>query len=156
LLLPLSLLYAVRTDTEIYLALELEPGSKYGPYANGTAYHTRVISKSKLIGEVDVEGGGVYFTANGYNTENLKNVFIDQRYSFTVDPADDLYTFTFDNAASTARSSIRFALKERWVNILLLVPSFIGFLALVPTGLALFLTAHRKMESTDENLRGGP
>ena len=110
----------------------------YGPYENGTYHHTRVISKSALIGEVVVEGGGINFTANGYNTGHIKNVFVSQNYSFVINPADDLYTFTFDNVGGI-QSSVRFTLKERWMNILLLIPSFIILLISAPAGIVLIV-----------------
>jgi hypothetical protein len=83
-----SLLIATRTDTVIDTSFVLEPNEKYG-YDNGTSYHTYVVSKSTLLGEVLVENGGVYFTADGYNTQHLKNIFIDQNYSLVIAPADD-------------------------------------------------------------------
>ena len=143
----LSFFSVARTETVIDISFVLEPGRKYGPYENGTYHHTRVISKSTLTGEVAVEGAGVYFTANGYNTEHLRNVFINQNYSFVINPADDLYTFTFDNTVGNTQSSITFTLQERWINILLLIPCLIGLLILVPAGLVLIIVSFRKLSS---------
>jgi len=95
------------------------------------------------MGEMIVEGGGVNFTANGYNTQHLKNVFINQNYSFAINPADDLYTFTFDNEGGI-QSFVRFTLKERWMSILLLMPSFVVLLISAPTGIILIITDFRK------------
>lgn len=142
-LLLLSVLSFNRTDTMIDISFFLEPGEKYGPYENGTYYHTRIFSKSVLIGEVLVESGSINFTVNGYNTHHLRNVLIDQDYSFAIDPADDIYTFTFDNTGSNVQSSIAFTLQERWMNIFLLIPSFIGIL-LVATGVGMELYHRRK------------
>jgi len=140
----LSFLNVTRIDTVIDVSFVLQPGEKYEPYKNGTYHHTRVISKSTLIGEVAVEDGGVNFTANGYNTQHLKNVFVNQNYSFTINPADDLYTFTFDNEGGSIQSSVRFTLKERWMNVLLLIPSFIVLLISFPTGIVLIIMDLRK------------
>jgi len=140
----LSFLSATRIDTVIDISFALKPNEKYGPYRNGTYHHTRVISKSTLMGEVIVEDGGIYFTTNGYNTQHLKNIFINQNFSLIIDPADDLYTFTFENTGSNIQSSIKFTLKEKWTNILLLIPGFIGLLILTPTGLVLSIMRLRK------------
>jgi hypothetical protein len=134
----------IKTETVIDVSFVLEPGGKYGPYENGTYHHTRVISKSTLTGEVVIEGAGVNFTANGYNTQHLRDVFINQNYSFAIDPADDLYTFTFDNSGGNTQSLIKFTLQERWTDILLLIPGFIGLLILVPAGLILIIISLRK------------
>jgi len=93
---------------------------------------------------VVVEGEEINLTVNGFNTQNLKNVFINQNYSFITNPADDLYTFTFDNAGSNIQSSIKFTLKERWTDIYLLVTAFIILLATVPTGIVLIIMGIRK------------
>lgn len=139
-----SSLNATKTDTVIDISFVLEPNGKYGPYEKGTYHHTRVISKSTLIGEVEIKGGGIYFTANGYDTQHLKTVFINQNYSFVIDPADDIYTFTFENIDSNIQSSVKFTLKEKWIKILLLIPGFIGLLILTPMGLFLSIMNLRK------------
>jgi len=139
----LSFVIATKTDTVIDISFVLEPGEKRGPGENGIYHHTKVISKSILIGEVLVQGGGINFTANGFNTQHLKNVLINQNYSFVIDPADDLYWFTFENNGSI-QSSIKFILKEKWINIFLLVPGFTSLLILTAIGLALSLVSIRK------------
>jgi len=131
----------------IDISLVLESTEKYEPYENGTYYHTHVITKSTLMGEVLVEGGGVYFTANGYNTQHLKNIFINQNYSLVVEPADDQYTFTFENPGDNLQSSIKFTLKERWMNIPSLIPAFIILLISAPTGTVLIIAGLRKKPS---------
>ncbi|MFQ6064124.1 MAG: hypothetical protein ACE5L6_01475 [Candidatus Bathyarchaeia archaeon] len=133
-----------RTDTVIDISFVLDPGEKYEPYGNGTYYHTRVISKSTLSGEVVAVSGGINFTANGYNTQHLKNVFINQNHSFIIDPADDLYTFTFDNTGNDIPSSIKFTLKEKWMNLLSLIPAFIILLITAPAGIALIIVGLRQ------------
>ena len=147
----LSLSSVTRADIVIEVSFVLGPGEKYGPDEDGTYYHTRVISKSTLTGEVVVEGGGINFTSNGYNTQHLKNVFVDQNYSFVINPADDLYTFTFDHAEGGLQSSIKFTLEERWMEIPLLILGFVGLLMLVPAGLILIIMSLRK-KATKRNL----
>lgn len=135
----LSFFGATRSDTVIDVSFALEPGKKQETY-----HHTRVLSKSTLTGEVSVKGGGIYFTAYGYNTQHLENVYISHNYSFVISPADDLYTFIFDNADNNIQSSIGFTLKESWVAIPLLIISFISLLILVSIGLILIVMSLRK------------
>jgi len=142
-LLLLSVLSFFRTDTVIEVSFVMEPGEKYGPYDNGTAYHTTVFSKSILIGELVVNGGSFNFTANGYNTPHLKNIFINQNYHFLIDPADDLYTFTFDNSRGINQCSITFTLQEQRMAYMLLISSFIGML-LMAIGISIELRQRRK------------
>jgi hypothetical protein len=139
-----SLVIATRTDTVIDTSFVLEPNEKIGPYdEDGTYYHTHVISKSTLMGEVLVESGNVNFTANGYNTQHLKNIVINQNYSLVMEPADDQYTFTFENTGVDP-STIKFTLKERWMPFLLLIPAFIILLILTPIGTSLIISGLRK------------
>jgi len=142
-LLLLSVLSFFRTDTVIEVSFVMEPGEKYEPYKNGTYHHTYVLTKSILIGELVVKGGSFNFTANGYNTMHLKNVFIDQNYHFLIDPADDIYTFTFDNSRGIDQCSITFTLQEQRMSTLLLIPSFIGML-LMAVGISIELRQRRK------------
>lgn len=135
----LSFFSVTRTDAVIDNSFVLKVGEKRGPYENGTYHHTRIIGKSILMGEVTVEGGGINFTANGYNTQHLKNVRVNQNYSFVVNPAEDQYTFTFDNTEGNMQSSIKFTLEERWTYKPLLIPGFIALLILVSAGLILFI-----------------
>jgi len=139
----LSFVIATKTDTVIDVSFVLEPGEKRGPGENGIYHHTYVLTKSALIGEVLVQGGSINFTAGGFNTQHLENILISQNYSFAIDPADDLYWFTFENIGSI-QSSIRFTLKERWINIFLLVPGFISLLLLTSAGVALCILGIRK------------
>lgn len=139
----LSFPIATKTDTVIDITFILEPGEKRGPSENGIYHHTRVFSRSALMGEVQVQGGIINFTANGYNTQQLENIFISQNYSFVIDPADDLYWFAFENIGSI-QSSVRFTLKEKWMNIILLGPGFISLLFLTSAGVALFILGIRE------------
>jgi len=124
----------------------VSPGAKYGPNDRGTNYHTRIhfiLDKSVLKGEVDVEGEGIYLTVNFYNTEHLDGVYIDGHYGFTIDPADDLYVFTFDNTQGNSDSSVRFRLEEVWTR-----PLAIGSLPFFAAGLIgffLFLAGFAKL-----------
>jgi len=78
----------------------------------------KILSRSVLQGEVVVEGEGIYPTVNGYNTQPPKNLFIKERYSFVIDPAEDLYTFTFDNAQGQIESSVEFRPWKVWTRLL--------------------------------------
>jgi hypothetical protein len=138
-----------KTSTVIDVSFVIEPSKKYEPYEDGTYYHTLVLTKSVLIGEILVEGEGIYFTANGYNTKELENVYINQNFSFIIDPADDLYTFTFDNTKGGAESYVVFSLKERWIDIFQLILGLIGLLMLAPAGLVIFLRSRYRQLSSD-------
>lgn len=107
-------------------------------------HHTRVFTRSTLTGEVSVEGAGINLTAFGYNTQQLTNVYIAQDYSFVINPADDLYMFTFHNTENNSQSSIQFTLEESWLVIPMLILSFIGLLILAPTGLILIILVFLK------------
>jgi len=137
-------LFVTKTDTVVDVSFVLEPGEKLGPGQDGIYHHTRVFSRSALMGEVLVEGGAVNFTANGYNTQHLENVFVNQDYGFVVDPADDLYWFVFENVDGNIGSLIRFTLKERWIDYLLLLPAFITLLILATSGIVLIVMGLRK------------
>jgi len=82
-----------------------------------TYYHTRIWGKSVLKGEVSVEGEGIYLTAIGTNAYEIENIFIDNYYNFTINPADDLYYFTFDNTNGDAESHVDFVLEEEFTTM---------------------------------------
>lgn len=105
----------------------VNPGTKYGPYAPRTSYHTHIFGKSALKGEVIVEGEGIYLTVHGYNTQHLENIYVKEQYGFTVDPANDLYTFVFDNTEGHSESSLRLTLEEIW-TIPIAISSHLGFI----------------------------
>ena len=97
-----------RTYEAINISFILNPGGKYGPYDNGTYYHTMIFGKSVLKGEVAVEGEGMYITARGYNVQEFSDVYVQGQYSFAIAPAHDQYTFTFDNTEGTIKSLVKF------------------------------------------------
>jgi len=124
-------------DTVINVSFIVEPGSRHEPGEEPiTIHHTRVFSKSALRGEVLVEGEGVYLTVVGYNTQGLEDVYVKEHYSFKIDPADDLYAFTFDNTQGATESVIRFVLEEEWTPGAAVV-RFISLYLLLPGGLIL-------------------
>jgi len=129
------------------------PGTTYGPNDAGTSYHTRIIGRSVLKGEVMVEGEGIYLTVNFYNTEHLRNIYVRGRYSFIVDPADDLYVFIFDNTDGRSESLVKFRLEEVWTRPIAIgsPPLFIlGLtgLLLFPVGLAALTITSLKAKVT--------
>ena len=52
----------------INTSFTVEPGTMYGPYDDGTTYHTMIFSISVLRGEVVIEGQGVYLNVRGEHT----------------------------------------------------------------------------------------
>ena len=132
-------LVKTNVDTVIDVSFTVDSGTKYEPYdGSGIYYHTRVLSKSALSGEVFVQGEGIYLTVIGYNTQGLSDVYVETHYGFKIDPADDLYTFNFDNTQGATESIIRFILKEEWTP-LAAVSRAIGLYLLLPAGLILVL-----------------
>jgi len=110
-----------------------------------TNYHTRLLGKSVLKGEISVEGEGIYLTAEGTNAYEIKNIFIDNYYNFTINPADDLYYFIFDNTNGDAESHVDFVLEEEfttslaWQSPIMLILSLVGIFLLLPIGMILML-----------------
>lgn len=131
-----------RVDEVINTSFTLAPSTKYGPYDTGTYYHTRVfIFKSVLRGDILIEGEGVYLTVNGYNTQELRNIYVKGEKSFVIELADDQYTFTFDNSKGSAPSLVKFTLREVWTasfSPLVWVLGLVGLFLLIPSGLATF------------------
>jgi hypothetical protein len=132
--------------TTIYPAIDtsfvVEQGEMYDD--EGTYYHTRILGKSVLNGEISVEGEGIYLTAIGTNAYEIENIFIDNYYNFTVDPADDLYYFTFDNTNGDAESHVDFVLEEEFTSLalqspIMLIRSLVGIFLLLPIGIILIL-----------------
>jgi len=130
--------------TTIYPAIDTSFVVKQGDNEE-TGYHTRIWGKSVLNGEVSVEGEGIYLTAIGTNAYEIENIFIDNYYNFTVDPADDLYYFTFDNTNGDAESHVDFVLEEEFTTRLALqspimwILSLVGIFLLLPIGIILML-----------------
>ena len=137
-LLLICLIPVTSVEEVINTSFTVSPGTKYGPNDPKTSYHTHLFAKSVLRGEVIVEGEGIYLTVNFYNTEHLNNIYVKGQYSFTVDPADDLYVFIFDNTEGHSESSVKFRLEEIWTRPLAIgsPPGFIAGLI----GFFLFLT----------------
>lgn len=129
----------VTTSEEVINAtFALSPGTRYAPPNAGTNYHTRIFGRSVLKGEGTVEGNGIYLTVYGYNTKNLEKSYLGGRYTFVIDPADDLYTFIFDNTEGRGESSVQFTLEETWIRPLAISSPYTLVVSLL--GLSLFLT----------------
>lgn len=119
------LIPVINTEIVIDKSLTISPGVQENPYTSGTVHHTRVLCKSTLIGNVTVKGENIYLTANGYNTQHLKHIYIEDQYRFEINPADDLYIFVFDNTEGQNESLIEFHLLEKWISLMLFVsPAF--------------------------------
>lgn len=139
--------------TTIYPAIDtsfvIEQGETYGSDNEGTYYHTRILGKSVLNGEVSVEGEGIYLTAIGTNAYEIENIFIDNYYNFTINPADDLYYFTFDNTNGDAESHVDFVLEEEfttslaWQSPTNLILFLAGVFLLLPVGVVLLVISYR-------------
>ena len=132
-----------RTYEAINISFILNPGGKYGPYDNGTYYHTMIFGKSVLKGEVAVEGAGIYITARGYNVQDFSDVYVQGQHSFTIAPAHDQYTFTFDNTEGTIKSLVKFTLREVWTASFSPFGKLLGFLLASFGSLVLTLTYFR-------------
>jgi len=152
----ISAIPITRVDEVIKTSFTLSSGSRYGPYDTGTYYHTRVfIFKSVLKGEVLVEGEGIYLTVNGYNTQSLRNIYVEGQESIVIDPANDLYTFTFDNTKGDTESLVRFTLKEVWTGPMctgsppLFIAGLTGLFLLLPSGLATFAITYLRTRQRD-------
>jgi len=151
-LLSMTLIPVTSTEEVINFSFTVSAGDKYGPYDNGTTCHTRVLGKSVLQGEITVVGEGIYLTASGYNAYQIKDLYITDTYSFVIDPADDLYTFTFNNTGGRNESSVHFKLKEIWTRSMMFgaPPLFIAWLAgflILPIGIAIITAASSKSRS---------
>jgi hypothetical protein len=143
---PVTTIEAV-IDTSFAVA----PGTEYGPPNTGTSYHARVhfkgvLGKSVLRGEVLTEGEGIHLTVRGYNAEHLADTYAERKHSFLVDPADDLYTFTFRNDGRD-ESVVRFMLEEIWTRPIaigsppLFVAGSVAF-SLLATGLVILIVMY--------------
>ena len=141
-----------RIDEVIDTSFALTPGTNYGPYDAGTVYHTRVfVFKSVLRGEITVEGEGVYLTMNGWNVKNLQNTYVKGEKSFMIEPANEQYTFTFDNTHGSIPSLVRFRLTEVWTasfSPLMFVLGIVGLFLSVPSGIATLAMYFRSKDSS--------
>jgi len=138
----------------INTSFRVPPGTRYGPPDAGTiGYHTRIFGKSVLKVEVLIEGGGIYLIASGYNAQHLTGLYGEGLYSLTIDPADDLYTFTFDNTNGSTESLVKFTLKEVWTRPMafgsppLFILGLTGLL-LFPVGLVTLAITSLKAKTT--------
>lgn len=106
------------TDEEVVLdsSFFVDSGASYGPYDEGTVYHPRTLGSSVMQGEVSVDGGGIFLTVNGHYTEELKNVYVTQYYTFTVKNAHEQYTFVFNNTSGSKQVSIHLTVAEVWTR----------------------------------------
>ena len=131
-----------RVDEVINTSFSVAPGTKYGPYDAGTVYHTRVlIFKSILKGDMTVEGQGLYLNVNGCNAQHLQGVYVKEGMSFVIEPANDQYTFTFDNTEGSAPSLVKFTIREVWIwsfSLLVWILGLIGLFILIPSGFSIF------------------
>jgi len=140
-------LIPVTTSEEVINAtFTLSPSTRYAPPNAGTNYHTRIFGRSVLRGEGTVEGNGIYLTVYGYNTKNLEKSYLGGRYTFAIDPADDLYTFIFDNTEGRGESSVQFTLEETWTRPLAISSPHSLVASLI--GLSLFLTGSMTLALT--------
>ena len=133
-----------RTDEVINTSFTISPGDSFGPYDEGTVYHTRVLVRSILKIEIVTRGGGIYMTAGGQNVQDLKDLFIEGRRSFRIEHANDQYTFTFDNK-EMSDSTVEFALTEVWtgsLSPLIWVLGQAGLLLMVPIGSVIIVYNH--------------
>jgi len=146
----ICLIPVTSVDEVINTSFIVSPGTKYGPNDAGTSYHTRIMGRSVLKGEVNVTGEGIYLTVNFYNTGHLKNIYVKGRYSFAIDPADDLYVFIFDNTEGHNESSVKFTLEEIWTRPIaigsppLFIIGIMGFLLFIAGLVTLVMTKLRR------------
>ena len=105
-----------RTDEMINTSFTIDPGDSFDPYDEGTYYHTRVLAKSILKVEINVEGERLYVSAGGQNVQDLEDVLVEGWKSFTIAPANDQYTFSFANKG-ISDCFVEFTLTEIWTAI---------------------------------------
>jgi hypothetical protein len=152
-LLSMALIPVTSAEEVINASFTVGAGNEYGPYDDGTYYHTRVLGKSVLEGEVNVSGEGIYLTANGYNTQQFKDLHVTGSYNFIIDPADDLYTFTFNNTRGQNECLVQFTLKEVWTRSMMIgsPPLFIAWLSgfiLLPIGVVVIAVAYPRSRTS--------
>ncbi len=122
----------------------VSPGDAFDPYDIGTYYHTRVLAKSILNVEINVEGERLYVSVSGQNVHDLEDVLVEGRESFTIAPANDQYTFTFANKG-ISDCVVEFTLTEIWTasfSPLIWILGVMGFFLLIPIGSVLFTLNH--------------
>jgi hypothetical protein len=138
-------------EEAIDASFTVSSGTVYGSPNAGTSYHTRinfkgVLGKSVLRGEVFTEGEGIRLIVHGYNAQHLTDTRIEGGYSFVIDPADDLYTFAFQNDG-LSESVVHFTLEEIWSRPLaagspaFLIAGLVAF-SLFATGLVILVVIY--------------
>jgi hypothetical protein len=121
--------------------------------SNQTYYHTAPHNKPRLVGEVLVEGGRIYFQIQSDLPENDLNTYVESSYNFTILDAGTSakYTFIFDNSFSQQDKSVTFSLREEVAEVSLAILGWLGLLVMIPIGLivaliGLFLKTNQKRE----------
>jgi hypothetical protein len=140
----ISSIPSTRTEEVINTSFSISPGDSFGPYDEGTYYHTKVLVRSILKIRIFTEGGGIYVTAGGQNAQELKDFYIEGEKSLTIEPADDQYTFTFDNKGMSD-CTVDFVLTEVWtgsLSSLIWVLGYAGLLFMVPIGAGIIAYIH--------------
>ncbi len=133
-----------RTDEMINTSFTISPDDSFDPYNTGTYYHTRVLAKSILNVEINVEGEGLYVSVGGQNVHDLEDVLVEGWESFTIAPANDQYTFTFANMG-TSDCVVEFTLTEIWTasfSPLIWILGVMGLFLLIPIGSVLLAGNH--------------
>jgi len=109
-----------------------------------TYYHTTLFAKSKLIGNLTVEGGNIYFQVIGSNLDEKRymrdKILVEGSYDFSFS-AEDLYYFVFNNTHSDKDKKVTFNLREQAVETPHMLTQFtvISLLFILPAGLILFI-----------------
>ncbi len=109
--------------------------------SNQTYYHTALHDKPRLIGEVLVEGGGIYFQMQSDFPENDLNTYVEPSYSFSILDAGTSvkYSFIFDNSFSQQDKLVTFSLREEVSELSLVILGWLGVFVIAPLGVILTL-----------------
>ena len=129
---------------------------------NETSYHTMIFAKSRLYGNLTVEGGDLYFQIRGYNADEnryMKDRFLvnDSTYRLSFS-ANDLYNFVFNNTHSDKNKVVIFNLKEEAIETPHPLFRFgvISFFFILPGGLVFVIVDYvyekwrRRLEEREE------
>ncbi len=143
-----------------YVAVTFSGIVQAGGY-NETSYHTMIFAKSRLYGNLTVEGGDIYFQIRGYNADEkryMKDRFIvnDSTYRLSFS-ANDLYNFVFNNTHSDKNKVVIFDLKEEVIETphLLFQISVMSFFFILPGGLVFVVVGYvyEKWRKRPEDVR---
>lgn len=132
----------VRTDTVVEDSFVLGVNEEHESF-----HHTQILGKSVLLGEVMVESGKVSFSVDGVNTENMRVMVLSKDFSFSIDPADDLYKFSFKNDGDDSQSAVGFTVLERWNDDAFLLRGSVISMIVSVCGFALVLASLKSRES---------